>query len=100
MSDIAGFQCTSCGKCCLEGASTLQAVEADIAMWEAHAPHLLKFGTIHGTAGQRTGDLWPGREAWYSRIYEWRPQVCQRYPTSFEHARFTDCPRVADDMEA
>ncbi|MBL6932180.1 MAG: YkgJ family cysteine cluster protein [Rhodospirillales bacterium] len=110
MSDIPGFECTSCGKCCLEGASQLQAVESDIEMWEKNAPHLLAYVTIHGKTGQRTADLWlsfsarkqttrckwirkfPGREQYYCRIYQWRPQVCRRYPISLEHARFTDCP--------
>ncbi len=115
MSDIAGFKCTSCGKCCLEGASQLQANEADIALWQEHAPHLLEFVTIHGDAGRRTGDLWigarskkpstrcrwikkyPRRNEYYCRIYDWRPTVCRRYPTSIDHARLTDCPGVPED---
>lgn len=112
MADIPNFHCTGCGKCCLEGASRLQAVESDIAMWEERAPHLLQYVVIAGEPGDRTGDIWtgpqsakdttrcrwikkyPGREQYYCRIYEVRPQVCRRYPTSLEHALYTDCPGV------
>jgi hypothetical protein len=52
---LAEFQCTSCGKCCLEGASQLPVVESDIALWEVEAPHILEFVTIRGEPGQRTG---------------------------------------------
>jgi Fe-S-cluster containining protein len=115
MSDIPGFQCTDCGKCCLEGASQLQANEADIALWEKQAPHLLQFVTIHGAFGERTGDLWvtpnqrrrstrcrwirkfPAKDQYYCRIYDWRPEVCRRYPTSRDHAQFTDCPGFLKD---
>ena len=112
MEDIPNFHCTGCSKCCLEGASRLQAVESDIAMWEERAPHLLDYAVIGGAPGERTGDIWigphsgkestrcrwirkyPGREAYYCRIYEVRPQVCRRYPTSLEHALYTNCPGV------
>jgi len=108
MSDIPGFRCTDCGKCCLEGAGILPVVEADIALWEAHAPQVLDYVKIAGPAGERSGEmgkankstrcLWikkfPGRDQYYCRIYQWRPQVCRRYPTSLEHARLTDCPGV------
>jgi len=100
------FQCNSCGKCCLEGAAELQAVEEDIAYWERNAPELLQYVTLHGEPGARTGDLWrtkkttprckwikkyPGRDKYYCRIYDHRPQVCRRYPISKEHGLFTGC---------
>ncbi len=115
MDDIPGFQCTNCGKCCLEGASQLQANEDDIVLWEEHAPQLLDFVTIRGEPDMRTGNLWPGqnaqkptrrcrwikkfpgRDEYYCRIYEWRPTVCRNYPTSLEHARFTDCPGAPEE---
>ncbi|NQU56644.1 MAG: YkgJ family cysteine cluster protein [Rhodospirillales bacterium] len=108
MSDIPGFACTDCGKCCLEGAGRLPACERDIAMWQEHAPHVLEYVKIEGAGGQRTGEMgkanistrcqwikkFPGREQYYCRIYQWRPQVCRNYPTSLKHARLTDCPGV------
>ena len=107
---LADFQCTSCGKCCLEGASQLPVIESDIALWEAEAPHILEFVKMSGEPGQRTGfhgekftsqkkttrckwiKKYPNRDAYYCRIYEYRPQVCRDYPISFEHADFTGCP--------
>lgn len=112
MSDIPGFKCTDCGKCCLEGAGQLQATQADIALWETEAPHLFDFVNVHGEPGNRTGDLWsapgekrnttrckwirkyPGRDQYYCRIYEWRPEVCRKYPISRQHARLTECPGI------
>jgi len=102
--DISEFHCTDCGKCCLEGASRLQANDADIRRWQADAPHVIE----HMEAG--TGGLWvspktgkpttrcpwirkkPLRDQYYCRIYDVRPDVCRRYPTSPEHAEFTGCP--------
>jgi len=86
----------------------LPVVEVDIARWQEHAPHVLDYVKYTGPAGKRTGEmsktnnstrcLWikkfPGRDRYYCRIYQWRPQVCRRYPTSLEHARLTDCPGV------
>jgi uncharacterized protein len=110
MPDIQGFQCTNCGKCCLEGASELQATEADLILWEEQAPHLLEYVNVYGALGQRTGDLWispshkrnttrcrwirkrPKQDEYYCQIYEWRPEVCRCYPTSLEHALYTNCP--------
>ncbi|MBC8267869.1 MAG: YkgJ family cysteine cluster protein [Rhodospirillaceae bacterium] len=112
MDDIPGFRCTSCGTCCLEGAARLQVTEDDIALWQDQAPHILEFVRLSGRKGQRTGEMgrsvhggaettrcvwikkFPGRDQYYCRIYPWRPRVCRRYPTSIEHARFTDCPGV------
>jgi Fe-S-cluster containining protein len=112
MDDIPGFQCISCGKCCTEGASRLQADEDDIALWLNKAPHVMDYVIVHGQQGKRSGDLWispitgkdttrcpwirkfPGRNKYYCRIYDLRPKVCRRYPTSLEHALFTDCPGV------
>jgi len=111
INDIPGFACTSCGKCCLEGAGQLPVVEADIALWQDHAPHVLEYVTIEGTDGQRTGQMssgkgstrcqwikkYPGRKQYYCRIYQWRPLVCRRYPTSLQHAHLTDCPGFEED---
>ncbi len=105
----AAFRCTACGKCCLEGAGRLPVVEADVALWEAQAPQVLKYVTWEGDTGARRGSLsrsvvtghkatrcpfirkHRGRAQYYCRIYEVRPQVCRRYPTSPEHALYTDC---------
>ena len=110
MTDSAlEFHCTGCGKCCLEGAGWLPVVEADIARWEAEAPHVLKFVAWEGESGTRRGGLSrsvvTGRETtrcpfirkvrgearYRCRIYEHRPQVCRHYPTSPEHALYTGC---------
>lgn len=107
--EAAQFNCTGCGKCCLEGAGALPVVEEDIARWEEQAPHVLKSVTWQGKAGARQGihagstvtgrettrcpwiKKYPGRPQYYCRIYETRPQVCRTYPTSREHALYTDC---------
>ena len=107
---IADFHCTRCGKCCVEGASRLSASEADLAMWARHAPHVLTYVAVRNVKGVPQGDLWisprtgkettrcpwirkyPNRDRFYCRIYEVRPDVCRRYPTSRQHAAFTDCP--------
>lgn len=103
------FHCTACGKCCLEGAGWLPVTETDIARWETEAPHVLKFVTWEGEPGARRGSLSRsvvtgrettrcpfvrkrrGRTEYYCRIYDVRPQVCRRYPTSPEHALYTGC---------
>ncbi|MDD9903913.1 MAG: YkgJ family cysteine cluster protein [Rhodospirillaceae bacterium] len=103
------FHCTACGKCCLEGAGWLPVVEADIARWETSAPHVLRYVAWEGEAGERRGGLSRsvvtgrettrcpfvrkrrGRAEYYCRIYEVRPQVCRRYPTSPDHALYTGC---------
>ena len=103
------FYCTACGKCCLEGAGWLPVVEADIARWETSAPHVLHYVAWEGEAGERRGGLSRsvvtgrettqcpfvrkrrGRAEYYCRIYEVRPQVCRRYPTSPDHALYTGC---------
>lgn len=108
-NEPAEFRCTACGKCCLEGAGWLPVAEADIARFEAEAPHVLEFVTWEGEPGDRRGSLSrsvvSGRETtrcpfvrkrrgkaeYYCRIYDVRPQVCRRYPTSPDHARFTGC---------
>ncbi|NKB58573.1 MAG: hypothetical protein GKS00_19765 [Alphaproteobacteria bacterium] len=107
--DVAEFRCTACGKCCLEGAGWLPLVEEDIARLEAQAPQVLKFVTWEGEPGARQGSLSStivtgrettrcpfvrkrrGRAEYDCRIYEVRPQVCRRYPTSPEHALYTGC---------
>ncbi|MEX2616535.1 MAG: YkgJ family cysteine cluster protein [Alphaproteobacteria bacterium] len=107
--DAAQFTCTGCGKCCLEGAGWLPLAEADIARFEAQAPHVLKYVTWRGEPGARRGSLSrtvvTGRETtrcpfvrkrcdrgqYYCRIYDSRPQVCRRYPTSRDHALYTGC---------
>lgn len=103
------FRCTACGKCCLEGAGWLPLVESDIALWEAEAPHLLKYAAWEGDPGERRGGLSRsnaggrdstrcpfvrkrrGRQEYYCRIYDVRPTVCRRYPTSPDHALYTGC---------
>ncbi len=106
MTDIHGFNCTDCGKCCLEGAGRLPVVERDIALWQKHAPQVLNYVKYTGPVGKRRGEMgksnpstrcvwikkFPGRDHYYCRIYQWRPQVCRNYPTSRAHARLTDCP--------
>jgi len=108
--DIAPvFRCTGCGKCCLEGAGWLPLAEADIARFEAMAPQALKFVAWEGAAGARRGGLSrsivtgrettrcpfirkvPGRSRYSCRIYDARPDVCRRYPTTPDHARYTGC---------
>lgn len=111
---IPGFHCTECGKCCTEGASRLQATESDIRMWETAAPHVLEWVSGRDDGG---GDLWvsprtgrdtvrcpwirkyPHQNRYYCRIYDHRPQVCRRYPTSAEHAVLTDCPGVSSGQD-
>ncbi len=105
----AAFRCTACGKCCLEGAGQLPVVEADIALWETQVPMVLRYVTWKGETGARQGTLsrsvvtgrdtarcpfvrkHRGKAEYYCRIYEVRPQVCRRYPTSPEHALYTGC---------
>lgn len=100
---IPGFHCTDCGTCCLEGASRLPLTAADVARWEQAAPHLLDWVEADGkelrtrplTARSSTRCPWirkrRNRDSYYCRIYEVRPEVCRRYPTSREHAAFTGC---------
>lgn len=84
-------------------------VESDIALWEAEAPHLLKYAAWEGDPGERRGGLSRsnaggrdstrcpfvrkrrGRQEYYCRIYDVRPTVCRRYPTSPDHALYTGC---------
>jgi Fe-S-cluster containining protein len=112
-ASIPDFQCTRCGKCCVEGASRLSASEADLDMWARDAPHVLAHVAVRTVEGVPRGDLWisprtrrdtvrcpwirkyPNRGHYYCRIYEVRPEVCRRYPTSREHALITDCPGIA-----
>lgn len=107
--DAPVFHCTGCGKCCLEGAGWLPLVEEDIARLEGQAPHVLKYVTWEGEPGARRGSLSStivtgrettrcpfvrkrrGRPEYDCRIYEVRPQVCRRYPTSPDHALYTGC---------
>ena len=112
--NIPGFQCTRCGKCCVEGASRLSASAADLAMWAQNAPHVLAHVAVRNAGGVPQGDLWisprtgrgtvrcpwirkhPNRDSYYCRIYEFRPEVCRRYPTSPQHAALTDCPGITN----
>jgi Fe-S-cluster containining protein len=107
--DLPAFRCTGCGKCCLEGAGWLPLTEADIARFEAAAPRALKYVAWEGAPGERRGGLSRsvagGRETarcpfirkvrgeprYACGIYDARPDVCRRYPTSPDHARYTGC---------
>lgn len=109
IDDAPEFNCTACGKCCLEGAGWLPLVEDDIARLEGQGPEVLKYVTWQGEPGARQGSLSStlvtgrettrcpfirkrrGRAAYDCRIYEVRPNVCRRYPTSPDHARYTGC---------
>ena len=110
MRDDAGqFSCNGCGKCCLEGAGWLPLVEADIACLEEQAPHVLQYVAWEGAPGERRGSLSrtvvTGRETtrcpfvrkvrgkpqYTCGIYDVRPTVCRRYPTSRDHALYTGC---------
>ena len=110
--NIPGFHCTRCGKCCVEGASRLSASEADLALWARDAPHVLAYVAVGDGGGALGGDLWispktrrdtvrcpwirkyPNRDRYYCRIYQVRPDVCRRYPTSHQHAAITGCPGI------
>ena len=107
--DAAQFTCNGCGKCCLEGAGWLPLVEADITLFEEQAPHVLQYVTWQGDPGARQGSLsrtvvtgrettrcpfvrkLRGRAQYTCGIYDVRPTVCRRYPTSRDHALYTGC---------
>ncbi|MEM7254920.1 MAG: YkgJ family cysteine cluster protein [Pseudomonadota bacterium] len=112
--------CNGCGRCCDIAGAWLEATPADLARWEAAGDAgeaVLRYAKRRDDGG---AELWiepdtgralnhcpwlkrpkvHGRSVAASRcdIYNLRPTVCRRFPTSFAQAVDFDCEPVAASL--
>jgi Fe-S-cluster containining protein len=113
-TDMAGFVCTRCGRCCLtlnyhEGCSL-----ADYQRWQdlGRTDILDWVGTIRHNGQVTACRIWirpgtnqfaetcpwlkrlPDRDRYACTIHDVRPTLCRQYPGTRKHARMTGCGGV------
>ena len=111
-TDLTGFECKRCGRCCAEFAIDLYDVDVD-RWWAEDRQDILEWVEEVQFGGEFIGYEFPinpqtgehpvsgichfhrkvrGRDEYICRIYETRPLVCGGYPYNKEFAKRTGCP--------
>jgi Fe-S-cluster containining protein len=111
VTDLKGWRCRQCGRCCRVLDYHDQVDEQDVQRWEALGrDDILRWvGRTRQGNGRFSYQIWvvpgtrryaeacpfltrgPGRETWVCRIHDVKPAICRQYPLTRKHALMTGC---------